>query len=417
MSEVVTRSEKVDTSKRRRNNNKRRRRDDDISHDNNKKSRRDSFEKRSKHSKSGKFETRAPKVDDGASYRAKMTRNYKNSIFIGNLPYHCTSEHLTKEFDKFGNVIRSDIVTQKGRHRGMGTVEFSEHRSVIKAIDNMNNVKFMGRIIFVRKDNPPPEDNFALKDEAKRSVFDEVGDRENAQKGFESRGFGVCNMETKEQAISVLQYCSALTIEGRTLDCKLGKIGWVSPDTLSQPEAAKDTENSDVRVMNTAELNEREMIKRREAERSMRDQGTFSFVEELMNANKREEENKVITEEPEKNDKEIAKTEDMLTEGKEEKIEEPPKSSTFLLMRNVTLDADSKDIVELCQSFGDVITSTRDLESKQGIELAEKNKDVLSKKEGSIIVQFENPVSDESCVKVLNGFNYGGQELEVSLHI
>lgn len=185
MSEVVTRSEKVDTSKRRRNNNKRRRRDDDISHDNNKKSRRDSFEKRSKHSKSGKFETRAPKVDDGASYRAKMTRNYKNSIFIGNLPYHCTSEHLTKEFDKFGNVIRSDIVTQKGRHRGMGTVEFSEHRSVIKAIDNMNNVKFMGRIIFVRKDNPPPEDNFALKDEAKRSVFDEVGDRENAQKGFE----------------------------------------------------------------------------------------------------------------------------------------------------------------------------------------------------------------------------------------
>ena len=107
----------------------------------------------------------------------------------------------------------------------------------------------------------------------------------------------------------------------------------------------------------------------------------------------------------------------MLTEGKEEKIEEPPKSSTFLLMRNVTLDADSKDIIELCQSFGDVITSTRDLESKEGIELAEKNKDVLSKKEGSIIVQFENPVSDESCVKVLNGFNYGGQELEVSLHI
>lgn len=455
MSEVVTHTEKVEANKRRRNNNKKRRRDDVIDHDSNKRKRRESTEKKNRNNRSNKFETRAPKVDDGASYRAKMTRNYKNSIFIGNLPYNCTSEHLTAEFDKFGHVIRSDIVTQKGRHRGMGTVEFSEPRSVIKAIDNMNNIKFMGRVIFVRKDNPPPEDSFVTKEEVKKSVFDEVGDRENAQKGYEvflanlpfsttskvlyemfskfgkvlyakvvlgkdgkSRGFGVCNMDTKEQAISVLQYCSDLSIEGRSLDCKLGKTGWVSPASLAKPEIIKETENDDVRVINSAELNEREMIKKREAERSMRDQGTFSFMEEVMKVNKKEEENKdIIIEEPEKSNQVIANPEEILTEGKEDKIEEPPKSSNFILMSNVTLEADCKDIVELCQSFGNVVTSTRDNENKEGIELFENNKDILSKEEGSLIVQFETPVSDENCVKVLNGFNYGGKELKVSLYI
>lgn len=460
MSEVATTTENVDANnqKRRRrnnNNNKRRRRDDDSDQDN-RRNRRDSSEKRHKGNRSRTNETKPPKVEDGASYRSKMTRNYKNSIFIGNLPYDCTSEHLTAGFDKFGSVIRSDIVTNRGRHRGMGTVEFSESRSVIKAIDNMNNVKFMGRVIFVRKDNPPPEDSFTAKEEPKKSVFDEVGDRENSQKGFEvflanlpfsttakdlhemftkfgnvlyakvvlgkdgkSRGFGVCNMETKEQAISVLQYCSSLTIEGRALDCKLGKTGWVSPGTLSNHKVKKESEIDDKRVINTAELNEREMIKKREAERSMRDQGTFSFMDELMSLNKKEEEqkNKVITEEPEKEANVIQHTEEILADGKEDKIEEPPKTSNFILMSNVTLEADRKDIEELCQSFGTVVTSTRDTESKEGKELFEKNKDILAKEDGSLIVQFESPVSDESCVKVLNGFNYGGQELKVSLFI
>ena len=457
-----------------------------------------------------------PIVDDGASYKAKMNRNYQNSIFIGNLPYNCTGEDLTDGFNKFGQVIRSDIVTQKGRHRGMGTVEFRDFAAVLKAIRKMNNEMFMGRIIFVRKDNPPPEDafnnnsnnsnnnssNFSSnsnnnssnisnnssnnnssnishddehnnrrnRDESRRdrssrktstgnrnknSKYDEVGEHSMSTVGYEifaanlpfstkaqdlyvmfskfgkviyakvirdrdgrSRGYGVCNMETKEQAMSVLQFCHNLDIEGRKLDCKVGKIGWSAPSSLVPELDSKNTSNTEeMHTITESELTERELIRQREAERSMRDQGTFSFMDDIINGGTgitkiqtntiSEKEQSSSSEQ--KLETEIKKENDIISEEKKPLLE-----SNFILLHNVSTDADHNDIVELCQSFGTIKTSSRE-HIKPINPLYDNNKEVLGNSE-SVIVEFTDPVTDESCVKVLNGFTYAGKELDVQLY-
>lgn len=53
--------------------------------------------------------------------------------------------------------MRADIITSKGHHRGMGTVEFTNTRDVDEAIRQYDGSYFMDRSIFVRQDNPPPE--------------------------------------------------------------------------------------------------------------------------------------------------------------------------------------------------------------------------------------------------------------------
>ncbi|KAL6940060.1 hypothetical protein ACO0QE_003943 [Hanseniaspora vineae] len=96
-----------------------------------------------------------PRVE-GASYEDKMNRNYSKSVFVGNLPYDCAATDLKDYFSKVGRVIRADIVTNRGRHRGMGTVEFESRSAVDAAIRQLDHSNFMEREIFVREDNPPP---------------------------------------------------------------------------------------------------------------------------------------------------------------------------------------------------------------------------------------------------------------------
>ncbi|KAL6938140.1 hypothetical protein ACO0RG_004680 [Hanseniaspora osmophila] len=101
-----------------------------------------------------------PRVE-GASYEDKMNRNYSKSVFVGNLPYDCEAADLEDYFSKVGRVIRADIVTNRGRHRGMGTVEFESRNAVDAAIRELDHSNFMEREIFVREDNPPPPSSLA----------------------------------------------------------------------------------------------------------------------------------------------------------------------------------------------------------------------------------------------------------------
>lgn len=93
-----------------------------------------------------------------SSYDEKVNRNFANSIFVGNLTYDCTPDDLKKYFSGIGEVVRADIITSRGHHRGMGTVEFTNTRDVDEAIRQYDGSFFMDRSIFVRQDNPPPED-------------------------------------------------------------------------------------------------------------------------------------------------------------------------------------------------------------------------------------------------------------------
>ena len=94
-----------------------------------------------------------------STYEEKVNRNYSNSIFVGNLTYDSTPEDLTEFFSQIGKVVRADIITSRGHHRGMGTVEFTNSDDVEKAIRQYDGAFFMDRKIFVRQDNPPPSSN------------------------------------------------------------------------------------------------------------------------------------------------------------------------------------------------------------------------------------------------------------------
>ncbi|CCH42784.1 Polyadenylate-binding protein 1 [Wickerhamomyces ciferrii] len=104
----------------------------------------------------GGRESRGSGPRDGFPPHSKSDRNYENSIFVGNLPFDCDWTQLKDHFQSIGNVVRADIVTQNGRPRGMGTVEFGSKSEVDRAIREFNHTPFLDRDIFVRQDNPPP---------------------------------------------------------------------------------------------------------------------------------------------------------------------------------------------------------------------------------------------------------------------
>lgn len=94
------------------------------------------------------------RMDD---YEPRRERNYSNSIFVGNIPYSCENRDLRELFDRVGTVVRADVITAGGRHRGMGTVEFASKEDAERAIREYDHTTFMDRDIFVRQDQPPPQ--------------------------------------------------------------------------------------------------------------------------------------------------------------------------------------------------------------------------------------------------------------------
>lgn len=78
-------------------------------------------------------------------------------MFVGNLTYDCTPDDLRDYFSSVGEVVRADIITSRGHHRGMGTVEYTNPQDVDEAIRKFDSSQFMDRPIFVRQDNPPPD--------------------------------------------------------------------------------------------------------------------------------------------------------------------------------------------------------------------------------------------------------------------
>jgi RNA recognition motif-containing protein len=76
------------------------------------------------------------------------------SVYFGNLPFNATWYDLKDLCRQFGNVLRSDISTdrQTGHSRGFGTVRFSDADSASAAILALNEVEFQGRKLNVRLD-------------------------------------------------------------------------------------------------------------------------------------------------------------------------------------------------------------------------------------------------------------------------
>lgn len=212
--------------------------------------------------------------DLDSTYEEKLNRNYANSIFVGNLTYDCTPEDLRSHFGAVGEVVRADIITSRGHHRGMGTVEYTNPSDVDEAIRRYDSSSFMDRPIFVRQDNPPPESRrerpernernerngpapqgyevlirnlpYEINWQALKDLFKECGTVLRADVDIDNRrrsmGTGRVSMATKADYDAAMKMYSDYDIGGRLLRLRPGRQP--SPEAAEEATAATTSSNS-----------------------------------------------------------------------------------------------------------------------------------------------------------------------------
>ena len=78
------------------------------------------------------------------------------NIYVGNLAYSVTETALREAFEKFGEVVSANIVTDKfsGQAKGFAFVEMSNKADGVKAIAALNGTSINDREIKVNEARP-----------------------------------------------------------------------------------------------------------------------------------------------------------------------------------------------------------------------------------------------------------------------
>ena len=78
------------------------------------------------------------------------------TIYIGNLSFQAEQEDLVDLFSQYGQVKKATLPRDRetGRKRGFAFVEMSQDADEQKAIDDLQDVEWMGRMIRVNKATP-----------------------------------------------------------------------------------------------------------------------------------------------------------------------------------------------------------------------------------------------------------------------
>jgi len=78
------------------------------------------------------------------------------NIYISNLSYGVNDADLKELFQEFGEVSSAKVITDRdsGRSRGFGFVEMPNDEEAQKAIDELNEVEFDGKVIVVNMAKP-----------------------------------------------------------------------------------------------------------------------------------------------------------------------------------------------------------------------------------------------------------------------
>lgn len=78
---------------------------------------------------------------------------YKDSawIFIGGLPYDLTEGDVISIFSQYGEPVNINLVRDKdtGKTKGYCFLCYEDQKSTILAVDNLNGIKILGRVIRV----------------------------------------------------------------------------------------------------------------------------------------------------------------------------------------------------------------------------------------------------------------------------
>lgn len=78
------------------------------------------------------------------------------TIYVGNLSFEAEREDLVDLFAQYGEVRQCSLPLDRetGRKRGFAFVELADAESEQKAIDDLQDVEWMGRMIRVNKATP-----------------------------------------------------------------------------------------------------------------------------------------------------------------------------------------------------------------------------------------------------------------------
>jgi RNA recognition motif-containing protein len=76
------------------------------------------------------------------------------NIYVGNLSYETTSDHLKEIFSEYGSVDRAQVASDRdtGRSRGFGFVEMRDGGD--EAIAALNGAEYQGRTLKVNEAKP-----------------------------------------------------------------------------------------------------------------------------------------------------------------------------------------------------------------------------------------------------------------------
>jgi RNA recognition motif-containing protein len=87
------------------------------------------------------------------------------NIFVSNLSFSIGDSDLRQVFEEYGEVISAKVITDRfsGKSRGFGFVEMKNDEEADKAIEELNNAEFDGKVINVtiarpREDHRPRPD-------------------------------------------------------------------------------------------------------------------------------------------------------------------------------------------------------------------------------------------------------------------
>lgn len=97
---------------------------------------------------------------------------------MGNLSWNIDDEWLYREFEEFGEILGTRIMTDRdsGRSKGFGYVEFAKSADATAALNAKKGTEIDGRVVNI--DFATPRDNAAPKDRANNRAK-QYGDSSN----------------------------------------------------------------------------------------------------------------------------------------------------------------------------------------------------------------------------------------------
>lgn len=102
---------------------------------------------------SGSSSSRPERVDRSEPSHPPAKLGQGKTVYVGNLSWDVEWQNLKDHMRQAGEVVHADVLKEpSGRSKGCGIVEFASIRDANNAIRQLNDTELMGRLIFVRED-------------------------------------------------------------------------------------------------------------------------------------------------------------------------------------------------------------------------------------------------------------------------